>query len=72
MGIPIKKLLEIIVGVAGIFIPNANKEILEVEVKENQLLGQILRQATITNAVLLKILEHDDPDSFKELMKVIS
>jgi len=70
MGVPMMKILEISAGVAGVAIGGGKAE--KIELEENELLAQILRQATITNAVLLKILEHDDPDSFAELMEELA
>ncbi len=60
------KILEISAGVAGVAIGGGKAE--KIELEENDLLRQLLRQSMISNAVLLKILEHDDPEAFAELM----
>jgi hypothetical protein len=61
MGFPVKKLIDIGIiaaGAAGVNIPQGNKEALELEVKENQLLAAILKNQQLQTTVLLKIL-HD-------------
>lgn len=70
MGLSMKQImqgLKIGAAVAGVAVSNG--EIKKIEQEENALLKELVNQQKIANAVLLKILEDQDPDAFNELMK---
>lgn len=71
MGIPIRKIVEMAGGVAGLQL--GNHELVKIEKEENKLLAGILMQQQLTNAILLKILEDAiGEDAAQEFAKEIS
>lgn len=72
MGLPMKHILKglkIGAAVAGVEIGDGESR--KIEQEENALLKELVNQQKITNAVLLKMLEDQDPEAFAELMKEI-
>lgn len=73
MGIPIKKFVDIgliAAGAAGVNIPTGNKEALKLEAEENELLAELVRQVSLTNTILLRVVaEGMEEDEFKEFVE---